>query len=121
MLSLIADEGRARYGDPIALILRCKSNKTEAYINWQDYLGSDAYVTTRIGDQDARNRKWSLSTDSQATFYPGGGDISFIKRLMDSDRLVAQVTPYNESPVTAVFDIRGLEEEIEPLREACNW
>jgi type VI secretion system protein VasI len=40
---------------------------------------------------------------------------------MDADNLVAQITPYNESPVTAIFDTSGLENAIKPLRETCNW
>ena len=34
--------------------------------------------------------------------------VAFIRELMAADRFVAQVTPYNESPVTAVFELTGL-------------
>jgi type VI secretion system protein VasI len=120
VLALTAETGVSAYGDPIALILRCKSNQTEVYINWNNYLGSEAAVTSRIGDAAAQTRLWSLSTDSKATFYPSG-DISFIKSLMGVDQFVAQVTPYSESPVTAVFNTSGLEVAVAPLRETCNW
>ena len=120
VLALTADEVSSTYGEPISLILRCQSNNTEVYINWNSYLGSEADVTTRVGDAPAQTRRWPLSTDSKATFYPGG-DISFINSLMESDQFVAQVTPYSESPVTAVFNTAGLEKAVEPLRETCNW
>ncbi|KAB7619428.1 type VI secretion system-associated protein TagO [Alkalilimnicola sp. S0819] len=119
-LVLKADSGQSRWGRPVAIIARCQSNKTELYISWNDYLGSSASVLTRIGSNKAITKSWSLSTDSQATFHPRG-TISFIKEMMSANKLVAQVTPYNESPVTAIFDTSGLENAIKPLRETCNW
>lgn len=112
-LVLLADSGTSTWGDRVALVLRCKSNKTEAYINWHDYLGSEARVTWRVGGDDAITRKWSLSTNSEATFYPDS-DITFIQQLLDADRLVAQVTPYAENPVTAIFDLTGLTNAMPP-------
>ena len=41
--------------------------------------------------------------------------------MLTSTKLVAQVTPYNESPVTAIFNTAGLENAIKPLREICSW
>lgn len=120
VLILTAESGKSTYGKPVTLLLRCKSNTTEAYIAWNDYLGSEADVTTRIGDQQAHTRRWSISTNNESTFFPGN-DISFIKNLIESNKFVAQVTPYDESPVTAVFDIKGLPKAIKPLRETCHW
>jgi type VI secretion system protein VasI len=77
-------------------------------------------VTTRIGSSPAMTKSWSLSTDSKATFYPGS-PVSFIKGLMAADTLVAQATPYSESPVTVTFPITGLTDKIAPLRAACGW
>ena len=120
VLALRADSGKSKLGKPVTLITRCKSNTTVFYISWNDYLGRNTEVLTRVGSQDAVTKNWSLSTDSQATFHPRG-TISFIKNMMDADNLVAQITPYSESPVTAIFDTSGLENAIKPLRETCNW
>jgi len=120
VLALRADSGKSKWGKPVTLIARCKSNTTELYISWNDYLGRNGEVLTRVGSQDAVTKDWGLSTDSQATFHPRG-TISFIKKMKEADKLVAQITPYNESPVTAVFDTAGLENAIKPLRETCNW
>jgi type VI secretion system protein VasI len=116
-----AKSGRSRLRQEIALVIRCLSKRTELYINWHDYLGSDAInVLTRVGGDAASTQRWTLSTDSQATFYPSG-PTPFIKQLIGADEFVAQVTPYNESPVIAVWDLSGLSEAIEPLRTTCNW
>ena len=119
-LILLAESGTNRRGDPVGLILRCSSNRTDVYIAWQDYLGSEADVTWRVGDEDARTARWSLSTTKEATFYPYD-EISFIQQLLTTTRFVAQVTPYNENPITAVFDLTGLTNVIGPLQEACGW
>jgi type VI secretion system protein VasI len=77
-------------------------------------------VLTRLGQEQASTEEWSLSTDSKATFYPGN-PVPYIKKMMVNDSFVAQVTPYNESPVTATFDIKGLARAIEPLIQTCHW
>ncbi|MGU3237515.1 hypothetical protein FA893_07430 [Photobacterium damselae subsp. piscicida] len=118
-LSLSADSGKGRWGDRISLIIRCKSNKTDLYINWNDFLGSEASVLTRIGNAKASTAYWPLSTDKKATFK--NQPIPFIKKMMKSNKMVAQVTPYNENPVTAVFDTKGLNAAIFSLRETCHW
>jgi type VI secretion system protein VasI len=108
-------------GESPTLILRCSRKKTDAYISWNDFLGGDeASVTTRVGKAQADKRSWQLSTDKTATFYPSGA-VSFIKSLMRVDTLVASTTPYNESPVTAIFVVTGLTENIGPLQRACGW
>lgn len=127
VLRLDADSGQSRYGKGVTFLARCQSNKTEAYVIWNDYLGDDSSrmngwknVTYRIGDHKAKTARWDISTDHEATFVPDwAGD--FLKQMLDQDKLVLQVTPYNESPITAVFDIRGLRAVLPKLADTCNW
>jgi type VI secretion system VasI family protein len=118
-LILPATSGKSKWNKDIYLVARCKSNKTDLYIGWNDYLGSEAYVLTRVGNKKAITTEWSLSTNSQATFHTKA--ISFIKSMSKESKLIAQITPYNENPVTAIFDISGLNNALKPLRETCNW
>ena len=114
-------EGRSSFGEPITLFLRCSNGKTEAYIDWKDFLGSDSLsVAFRVGQQEARTYLWGLSTDHEATFFPRSVEM-FINSLLNVDTFVARATPYNESPVTAVWDLSGLSEAVIPLRDACGW
>ena len=124
---LIAEEGEGTYGDPVGLIFRCKSNLVEVYIGWNSYLGSDnPIVTTRIGNESAASNSWSISTDNTTTFWPGLyqhrtlTDEAFIEKLMTVDRFVAQVIPYNENPITAVFDLTGIEYAGQKVLDACS-
>ena len=119
VLSVKSSSAVSIWGKPIALVLRCKSYETNAYIGWQDYLGSETVVTTRIGKDKAKTARWNLSNDGLSSFHTK--PIDFIKNMMGNDVLVAQTTPYRESTVTAIFNISGLENAIEPLRTTCNW
>lgn len=118
-LTLKADEGKSKWKRPIYLTARCLSNKTEVYINWDDYLGRKVSMTTRVGNKKAVTSRWGVSSDGKAAFHHK--PIGLLKDMMEHNKFVAQVTPYNDSPVTAIFDISGLSNAIAPLRETCNW
>ena len=116
---LKADSGGSKFGKPIMLVARCDSNKTEVYIDWQTYLGSEAKVTLRIGTNDAKTSKWTLKSDKQRSF--NNSPIDTLKEILIADKMVAQVAPFNQSLYTAVFNTSGLDEAIKSLREACDW
>lgn len=118
-LILKAESGISKWNRPYGLLVRCKSNETNVFIGWNEYLGREADVLTRIGSNKAVTQRWDMSTDSKATFHPK--PIAFLKEMLTTDKLVAQVTPYNESPATAIFNTTGLKNAIKPLRETCNW
>lgn len=101
-----ASEGRNEYGEKPVFYLRCQSNKINTFIDWSQYLGSNAEVMYRIGKGKPISREWALSTNSQATFYPKKND-PFVRDLQLHDTFVARITPYNSNPITAVFDISG--------------
>lgn len=118
-ISLEADSGGSRFSKPIMLVARCDSKKTEVYIDWQTYLGSEADVTLRIGDNTANTSKWAMPRGKQQTF--SHSPIAMLKDMLTANRMVAQVTPFNQKPYTAVFDTSGLDNAITALREACAW
>ena len=110
---LTAKSGKSKWGDNIYIVLRYRSGKSEVYINWKSYLGSEAFVLTRLGSEKAKTTEWSLSSDSKATFYKGKS-IDFIKKLRQNDKAVFQVTPYGDNPITAIFELKGLSAAIKP-------
>jgi type VI secretion system protein VasI len=84
-------------------------------------LGSDeAVVTSRVDGFKADVRAWSLSSDKEATVVPGNIP-QFIQTLASVSSYVVQVTPQNESRITATFDVGGLKVAARPLRAACGW
>jgi len=127
-LSLAAETGTSRSGNPVTFIARCKSNTTEAYVVWGDFLGDDSNdvysewkrVTIRIGSEQAREERWGVSTDHNATFAPSWAG-NLLKELLDENRLVLQTIPYGQNPNTAIFDVSGLRGVLGELAETCNW
>lgn len=127
ILRLVAESGTSRWNDRIVFIARCQSTETEAYIVWNDYLGNDGdyrreykNVTVRVGAEQASTQRWTLSTDSKATFAPDWAG-TLLKKMTAANAFIAQTTPYNESPVMAIFDTTGMEEAMRPLMEVCGW
>lgn len=126
--SLTADEGLSEYGKAVSFVARCKSNTTEAYLIWNTYVGDDSRspyeewkrVTIRIGDKPSATQNWSTSTDKEATFAPdwAGG---LLKEMVGEERMVAQITPYGANPITAIFDIRGMEGPLRAISSECGW
>ncbi|WP_225782110.1 type VI secretion system-associated protein TagO [Xenophilus sp. Marseille-Q4582] len=117
---LDADEGKGKYGGPVSLIVRCKNNSTEAYVNWNSFLGSDGIAVTYRVDKDAAVKvKWSISTDHKASFIRN--PIPLLKQIGDSSSFVVSLTPYSESPVTAIFNTSGGVAALADIRSACQW
>lgn len=123
LLSLNAEQAvRSGYNTvtPV-LIIRCSEGKTNAFISWDIYLGLEsATMLTRLDKEAAVTETWDISTDNKAVFV-SGSDIEFAKQLMKHQTLLAQITPYGESPVMTTFEVGGLTEAIKPLREVCKW
>jgi len=109
--ALQANQGTNSYNEKPVLVARCQSNKITFYINWGEYLGDNARVTFRIDKNETKTTTWSLSTDSKATFFPRH-TIDFLRKLEHSGRFVAQITPYDSNPITAVFNTSGADKII---------
>lgn len=114
-------------GQEITLALRCMENKTALFFDTGCHMTSSDYtdygdVTLRIDDTPAKTVGMEASTNNRALgLWSGGRSIPVIKQMIGAERLIVRMTPFSESPFTATFDIRGLEQEIGPLREACSW
>lgn len=96
-----------RSGYP-TLFIACREKKTEVFLSWDVYLGLEqTSMLYRLDKQKAVERNWLVSTDTKAVFYKGN-DIDFIRKLANSNKMYTKITPYNESPVSATFNLNGL-------------
>ena len=117
---LDADEGKGRFGEGIFLVVRCKSGRTEAYINWNTFLGSDGLnVTSRIDKAPASSSYWGVSTNRKSSFMPQ--QVATLKKFEGAASYVVNLTPYSESPITAIFDITGANTAFKDIRRDCKW
>lgn len=99
-----------------ALVLRCRDNEAEVFIDWHEFLGTDSMpMITRLNDNDAETSTWGISNDHTALFYLG--DALALQRQLIGSHLIARVTPYNKSPRTAHFTITS---NVAKVVNACS-
>lgn len=126
---LTADSGATQYGDKPTLVVRSDGEDLELYINWRTYLGNDTddykyegkYVTTRVDSDQPKTSLWDNSTDNKASFCPWYNTLDLVRRMGEGTQFVARCTPYGASPITAVFDIRGLKAISMPYNDVLGW
>jgi type VI secretion system protein VasI len=103
-----------------SLTIRCRENKTEVFIDWDQFLGSDeAYIRYRIGSTAAQEELWGVSPDNEAAF--ADRPLPFIRDLLTADSLLVETLPHLRNIARAQFDVRGLSNVIEHVQKACNW
>jgi hypothetical protein len=105
-----------------ALLLRCQEGVTEAFIDLGmqadvEGISDTATVRMRFDAEEAFTAQASKSTDGEALFLPAPE--TFVDTLLNYDQLAFQFTPFSANPAEMTFDLRGLDEAIGPLREAC--
>lgn len=119
--------GRYRAAQEVSLLIRCKENTTALFIAADCHLTSSDYdgygdVDVRLDDTPSTTISMDASTNNRSLgLWSGGRAIPFIKAMLGKDVLITRFTPYGESPVTAKFQITGLDKAITPLRESCGW
>ena len=142
-LGLIAE------GRQALLLLRCAQGEPEVEILFGRNLGPGPVpIEISLGDADLDAEDWAPSEHQQGISYPGDGR-PFIERLSGVDRLTVRVTPYTPggwgrsfdlryivgkqapmvlappaaeplTPLTAVFDVRGLGDVALGLDAGCS-
>jgi type VI secretion system protein VasI len=109
------------------LMLRCKENRTQAYIVTgmapQVEQGTNgATVTLRFDNEKAEQFHTIKSTTGDMLFFEQSGQsIDLIKRMLHRSTLLFQFVPFHSAPQMTTFDLRGLTEAIKPLRKNCQW
>ncbi len=116
-------------GNEAILFIRCSYDGNEhprwdAFINWDTYLGSEKPPAwQRFGTEDMVPARWDLSTSGQSTFVPRLSsrleNFAFVMKLTQVDRFAARVAKYDQTSITATWDVIGLTTALEPLREHC--
>ena len=117
-----ADDSESSFVSSIQLWIQCTDNQIRLYIDWDTFMTTQSpLVTWRVGSDMAETSNWLISTDYQATFHPSPN--ALITQLVRSgdESFVAQVTPYGENPLTATWELVGIEQAVQPVRKACGW
>ncbi len=125
---LVASSGKGTLsGKLVSLVLRCQKGDSDFYINWESFISKvddGNYVTYRIGTNEPKVTYGLLSTDSKATFLepsPVTEFVPFLKSFAEASTFVARITPFQESPITATWDLTGSDVALGDIRKNCNW
>ena len=104
-------------------MIRCRENVTSFVFFPETYLGLNAVeIIYRIDDASAQRARWNISSTHQsAGLWNGGTAIPFLQQLLGKSRLVLRVQPDSGSLVTATFDLTGVDDAIQAVRDACRW
>ena len=117
-VALTADTATAPENLPV-LSIACAEGELEVAIDWKTYLGGKNQILIRMGERDAVLADWRREAGDQITVLPEGA-ADFVRELRAVDRFLAQTVPFGEDPVTAVFDVRGLDSALAPVQQACD-
>jgi type VI secretion system protein VasI len=114
------------YTLPATLLLRCQEGSTAVLFGLGDHFMADIQsfgrIDYRIDDRKASHLSTLADTSNKFLgLWSGKRAIPFIKSLFDGSKLVARITPFNESPFEVTFDITGTKTAVADLRKACKW
>lgn len=103
------------------LYIRCSENKTDLFIDYPHlFLSSNPIkLEYRLDKEKSQQITWPVSTDYHAVF--ANNSIKFVKSMFDKERMLVRLVPHGHTPVSVSFNISGLKDASEPLRQACKW
>lgn len=109
------------------VMIRCEDGITSAIISSSCHMVSSPYndygkIDYRVDDKPAKSVSMQESTSNKALgLWSGRKAIPFIKQMLGGKHMIVKFTPYGDNPVTAEFDISGIDEAIKTLRTECKW
>lgn len=111
-----------------SLVLACNEGRLITYISWASQISrldikndnETNVANTRFGTEPVVAERWLLSTDKTATFIPN--PVEFNKKVLNPSGLyIVKLWPnaYYDT-ISATFDVRGLGEKYQALKDACK-
>ncbi|MGH9145242.1 MAG: type VI secretion system-associated protein TagO [Vicinamibacterales bacterium] len=106
------------------LVVRCQSRNTEVFVVTSSAASFEKNAgrhTVHVGfDGSGETQEvWEDSVDSQQLFAPDG--VGLTRRIAEARTMTFRFTPFNASPVTAEFNVRGFDEHLQAVAKTCRW
>ncbi len=114
LLSLPADIGHGKWNKPVTLHIRYGKKKTVLYINWKNFV-QNSPITLKIDGKLYNKKRWRVSKNGKITYYSGKSEI-LIRKLLKASKLSAKSNIIDSSPSLAIFDVSGLKEVYDSLK-----
>ena len=118
-LTLTAQVGSSHGEQLPTLRIRCAGGMLEFMMDWHAYLGGRNQVLTRLGEQDAEALEWKRDPGDQTSVLMQQPK-DFVRNMLATNRLYVQAVPFGEDPISAIFDLRGMQAGFAPMAEQCG-
>jgi hypothetical protein len=125
VMEVAAERPVAVWNDTVTplLIVRCMDKRTDVFVYTETAARIEAEdenhtVKIALDDDAASHERWPDSVEHDALFAPDGASLA--RRLMTAGTLRFSFTPHNAAPVTAVFNVHGLAEQLKPVAKHCG-
>lgn len=116
---------KAKAKNKPVLVIECKANKTKMFVAWGHHVadaGDATYINYRIGEHKAVAAEWERATNYKALgLWNGKKAIPMIKKMVNEKQFIIEVIPEAGDIEKAVFNIDGLYNHIDKVKNACHW
>jgi type VI secretion system protein VasI len=106
------------------LAFRCVPGNSEiaVRIDWRRFISSfNTEVGFKVDDGKMLWQKWGVDQSNKMTMSKTASDSrALIDRLASGNKLLVEVSPYSESPVTVQYDLAGLSQGLDALQAECQ-
>lgn len=117
---LPALEGKGVDDAPVKFIVECRAGSTTVLLDWAQPVGDGNTILIRLDDDEPQETFWEMARNRTTARYRSDG-APLARAVAPRRRMVARVVPSGREPVTAIFDLTGMPEAIQAVREACGW
>lgn len=111
--------------DGVTLGVNCRGSGSSVGIVWDRFLGGEKiggveYKTMvyRVDDKQPLRTDWPVMSD-RSTVRADTPE-RFVTEVMSGERLAIRVEPYQEAPLTVLFDTKGLKNVLMANRPECD-
>lgn len=118
--TLPALEGRGTDDTPVRFVVECRGGETSVLLDWAQPVGDGGTIVIRLDADEPQETFWEMARNRTTARYRSDG-APLVRAIAPRRRMVARVAPSGREPVTAIFDLTGMPEAMQPVAEACGW
>ncbi len=104
--------------------INCDDNRTSMSFVLPGYFmasGDGGNVVRARVDLQAFESYETIASESIMILFGGTRSLPLIRKMLEGSQLTVEATSSSGEEVTVTYDLDGLTEAIQPIRQSCNW